>query len=212
MAVPWFRRAGRKKDDDVTNTNNTWVIVGLGNPGLKYVGNRHNVGHMVVDELAGRVGARFRRHRANASVAEQHLTPGGFPIIVVKPHSFMNHSGGSVASVLKFYSQSSEQMIVIHDDLDLTFGSLKVKNGGGHGGHNGLRDIISALGTGDFIRIRVGIGRPPGHQSAADYVLHDFSSEERELLPHIVTDAADAVEVVVVEGLVVAQQRFHSPQ
>ncbi|KQQ94432.1 peptidyl-tRNA hydrolase [Leifsonia sp. Leaf325] len=190
---------------------NTWLVAGLGNPGPGYSGNRHNVGQMVLDELAGRISTSFKTHKANALVAEGRLRPGGPKLILAKPGTFMNLSGKPVAALLKFYSLDASRLIVIHDELDVPFDTVKLKQGGGHGGHNGLRDIIAAIGTPDFTRVRVGVGRPPGRQDAADFVLHDFSSTEKKVLPNLLTDAADAAEHIVTDGLASAQMRFHSP-
>ena len=189
----------------------TWLVVGLGNPGAQYARNRHNVGQMVLDELATRIGGSFRRHnRANAVVAEGFLRPGGPKLILGKPNSFMNLSGGPTAQLLDFYSLAPERLIVVHDELDIPFDTLRLKNGGGHGGHNGIRDIAAAIGTPDFTRVRVGIGRPPGRQAAADFVLRDFGKDERAVLPNLLADAADAVELVASSGLAAAQLRFHT--
>ncbi len=187
------------------------MVVGLGNPGSDYASNRHNVGQMVLAELADRSGAVFRSHKANAAVAEARSGIEGPKLILAKPHSFMNLSGGPVSGLLRYFKVQPSRLIVVHDELDIPFDSVKIKHGGGHGGHNGLRDIISALGTGDFVRVRVGIGRPPGRQPAADYVLRDFTAAERSTLPNLLADAADAAEAVAREGLTAAQQRFHSP-
>jgi PTH1 family peptidyl-tRNA hydrolase len=165
---------------------------------------------MVLAELADRVHATFRSHKANSTVAEGRSGLEGPRLILGKPNSFMNLSGGPVAALLKFYSLEPSRLIIVHDELDIPFDKLKLKFGGGHGGHNGLRDIISAIGTGDFTRVRVGIGRPPGRQPAADFVLRDFSSTERQVIPNLLTDAADAVEQITREGLVAAQLRFHT--
>ena len=192
------------------SNDSAWLVVGLGNPGPGYAGNRHNVGQMVLDELAGRVGERFTTHKAAARVAEGRLAPGGEKLILAKPNSYMNLSGGATAALLKFYSLEPDRLIVLHDELDLPFDAVKLKLGGGHGGHNGLRDIIAAIGTGDFVRVRVGIGRPPGRQDAADYVLRDFTGAERAQLPLLIADAADATELVVREGLVAAQLKVHT--
>jgi PTH1 family peptidyl-tRNA hydrolase len=166
---------------------------------------------MVLAELAHRMQANFKNHKANAQVAEGRTAPGGPKLVLTKPNSFMNVSGKPVSALLRFYSIPPSRLIVIHDELDLPFDSLKLKIGGGHGGHNGLRDIIASTGTGDFIRLRVGVGRPPGRQDAAEFVLRDFTAAERAVLPSIIDEAADAVELVVVEGLAAAQQKVHSP-
>lgn len=190
----------------------SWLVVGLGNPGPGYAANRHNVGEMVVAELGRRTSARFKRHKANAMVAEVRAAIGGPKLILAGTNTFMNLSGGPVANLLKFYKLEPAQLIVVHDELDIPFDSLRLKFGGGHGGHNGIRDIVSAVGTGDFMRVRVGIGRPPGRQDAADFVLKDFSSSEKPSLPSLLSDAADAVELIASDGLAAAQQRFHAPQ
>jgi PTH1 family peptidyl-tRNA hydrolase len=185
--------------------------VGLGNPGAGYAGNRHNVGQMVLAELADRRSATFRSHKANAMVAEARTGLEGPRLVLAKPNSFMNVSGGPVANLLRFFTIPPERLIVVHDELDIPFDTVRLKIGGGHGGHNGLRDIISAIGTPEFLRVRVGIGRPPGRQPAADFVLRDFASAERATLPNLLADAADAVEALASEGLAAAQQRFHAP-
>jgi peptidyl-tRNA hydrolase, PTH1 family len=188
-----------------------WLVVGLGNPGPGYASHRHNVGQMALDELASRVGATFKRHKTNAAVAEARLGPGGVRLVLAKPSTFMNTSGGPVAQLVRFYSTPAERLIVLHDELDIPFDTIRLKTGGGHGGHNGLRDIASAIGTPDFVRVRIGIGRPPGRQDPADFVLSPFSKAEREVLPSLLSDAADATEQVITDGLLAAQQRFHAP-
>ena len=186
-----------------------WLIVGLGNPGPKYETTRHNVGQMVVDVLADRMGARFSQHRVGARVAEGRMQPGAPKLILAKSNGFMNTSGGPVSALAKYFGVPAERVLVVHDELDIPFDSIKLKSGGGHGGHNGLRDIAKALGTGDFVRLRVGVGRPPGQQDAADFVLRPFSAAERATLGVILEDAADAADVVVTQGLLAAQQEFH---
>lgn len=189
----------------------TWLVIGLGNPGDRYARNRHNVGQMVVDELADRLGARFARHtRANARVAEGRTVPGGPKLVLGKSNGYMNTSGGPVSQLADYYGVDDDHVIVVHDELDIDFDALKLKQGGGHGGHNGLRDIISALGSPGFVRVRVGIGRPPGRQDAADFVLKDFSGTEREHLAILIQEAADAVELIATEGLLAAQLRVHT--
>ncbi|MGA1837315.1 aminoacyl-tRNA hydrolase [Herbiconiux sp. 11R-BC] len=187
-----------------------WLVVGLGNPGPGYAANRHNVGQMVVAELADRMRASFKTHKANAQVAEGRVVPGGPRFVLAKPNTYMNVSGGPVNGLLKFYDLPPEQLIVVHDELDIPFDTLKLKQGGGHGGHNGLRDIIAATGSSDFLRVRVGIGRPPGRMQAADFVLQNFSSVERQTLPNLVSDAADAVELIAGSGLTAAQLKVHT--
>ncbi|GAB3521545.1 aminoacyl-tRNA hydrolase [Arthrobacter monumenti] len=188
----------------------TWLVVGLGNPGPGYSHNRHNVGHMVVDEIAGRLGGKFKTHKAHAAVLEGRLEIGGPRVVLAKPLTFMNLTGGPTSALAKFYGISPENVIAVHDEIDIPFNTVKLKRGGGEGGHNGLRDISKALGTKDYLRVRVGVGRPPGRMAAADYVLKDFAPSERGDLPLVIQDGADAVEMLVNEGLLTAQQRFHS--
>ncbi|MGO1539577.1 MAG: aminoacyl-tRNA hydrolase [Leucobacter sp.] len=192
-----------------TASPDTWLVVGLGNPGPKYETTRHNVGQMVLDVLADRFSGTFSSHRTNSRVAEVRTMPGGPKLILAKPNSYMNVSGGPVAGLAKYFGVPAERTIVLHDELDLPFDSIKLKQGGGHGGHNGLRDITKALDTPDFLRVRVGIGRPSGQQNPADYVLRPFASSELPELGVLVEDAADATELLATDGLVAAQQRFH---
>jgi len=193
-----------------------WLVVGLGNPGPSYAAHRHNVGAMVVAELASRAGASLRSHKARAVAAEVRIgvPSGGSPgprAVIATPLSYMNESGGPVAALMSFYKIPVESLVVIHDELDIPFADVRLKVGGGEGGHNGLRSITKSVGTRDYLRVRVGIGRPPGRMDPADYVLHDFSGSERSEVPLLVSDAADALELLVAEGLVAAQQRWHSP-
>jgi PTH1 family peptidyl-tRNA hydrolase len=183
------------------------LIVGLGNPGPSYAGNRHNVGFMVLDELARRVGGRFTSHKAGADLLEGRLA--GLRVIMARPRSFMNISGPAVAGTARYFKIPATDVVVVHDDLDLDYGVLKVKRGGGEGGHNGLRSISACLGSKDYLRVRFGIGRPPGRQDPADYVLSDFSSAERKELDFLVDRAADVVEAVVLEGVEWAQNKYH---
>ncbi len=191
---------------------NVWLVAGLGNPGPGYAGNRHNVGQMALDELADQLGARFSRHRTTTMLAEGRLRPGGPKLVLIKPMSYMNTSGGPVSSAAKYFGIPPERTIVLHDDLDLPFETIRLKGDGGHGGQNGVRDIIKALGTPQFLRVRIGIGRPPGRQDPADYVLKDFAGGERARLSIVLGDAADAVQDVVDDGLTAAQQRWHAPR
>jgi PTH1 family peptidyl-tRNA hydrolase len=185
-----------------------WLVVGLGNPGPSYAGNRHNAGFLVADALAGRAGGKFKRHKSGADVVEGRLA--GRRAVLAKPRSYMNESGGPVAGVRRFFSVPVERLVVVHDDLDLDFARLRVKRGGGDGGHNGLRSIRKSLGYGDYHRVRFGVGRPPGRMQAADYVLRDFSAAERRDLGVHVERAADAVETLLVDGLERAQNAFNS--
>ncbi|GGD05333.1 peptidyl-tRNA hydrolase [Nocardioides daphniae] len=191
-----------------------WLVVGLGNPGPEYAGHRHNVGYMVNDVLAERMGSGFRAHKTGrADVVEGRLgTPGnpGPRVVLVRPKSYMNTTGGPVQAVAKFYGVEPDHVIAVHDELDIAFGTLRLKKGGGDNGHNGLRSMRSSLGTGDFYRVRAGIGRPPGRQDVADFVLSNYSTVERKELPIQLVEAADAVESLITEGLEKAQSRFNS--
>ena len=162
---------------------------------------------MVADVLAGRAGARFRRDRSRAQVAEGRLA--GLPVTLAKPMTFMNLSGGPLASVRAFYKLPPDRIVVIHDELDLPFGSIRLKRGGGDNGHNGLRSVTAALGSRDYYRVRLGVGRPTGRMDPADFVLHDFSAAERAELPVLLGRAADAVETLLSQGLAAAQNDFH---
>ncbi|RJQ71654.1 aminoacyl-tRNA hydrolase [Pseudonocardiaceae bacterium YIM PH 21723] len=183
------------------------LIVGLGNPGPQYVGNRHNIGFLVLDELADRAGGRFKAHKSGAEIVEGRLA--GTRVVLAKPRSFMNVSGGPVAGAARFYKVEPASVIVIHDELDLDFGTIRLKQGGGEGGHNGLRSISKSLSTRDYLRVRFGIGRPPGRMDPADYVLRDFSTVERKELAFGIGDCADAVELLLVKGLIDAQNQLH---
>jgi PTH1 family peptidyl-tRNA hydrolase len=187
-----------------------WLVVGLGNPGKEYAANRHNVGFLVADLLASRVGAKFgRSKRAHAEVAEGRLGFGGPKLILVKPLTYMNLSGGPVAQLAQFFKVPVENVVAVHDELDVPFGEVRAKRGGGEGGHNGLRSMSKSLATKDYARVRVGISRPPGRQDPADYVLSDFSGAERKELDFLVDRAADVVEAVVLEGVEWAQNKYH---
>ena len=186
------------------------LVVGLGNPGPAYRGNRHNVGFMVLDLLAERVGGRFSKPKSRADVVEGRLGPLPAPRVVqAEPRSYMNESGGPVAGLCGFYKIPMEQLVVVHDELDLPYGSLRLKSGGGDNGHNGLRSITRSLGSREYLRVRFGIGRPPGRMDPADYVLRDFSPAERKDLDFNLDRAADAVEALVREGLESAQNRYN---
>jgi PTH1 family peptidyl-tRNA hydrolase len=187
-----------------------WLIVGLGNPGKEFAGNRHNVGFMVADLLASRVGAKFgRSKRAHAEVAEGRLGYGGPKLILAKPLTFMNLSGAPAVALAQFFKVPVERVIAVHDELDVPFGQVRVKRGGGEGGHNGLRSMSKSLASKEYARVRFGISRPPGRQDPADYVLSDFSSAERKELEFLVDRAADVVEAVVLEGVEWAQNKYH---
>ncbi|HEY1822730.1 MAG TPA: aminoacyl-tRNA hydrolase [Trebonia sp.] len=185
-----------------------WIIVGLGNPGPEYAGTRHNAGQMVLALLAERIGARFKAHRTRNDIAEGRLA--GQPVTLARPHSYMNLSGGPVSALLAFYKVSPERLLVLHDELDVAFGSVRLKLGGGDNGHNGLRSISQSVGTRDYYRARFGIGRPPGRMDAAAFVLKDFSAPERKELPFALDRCADAAEALMAKGLVEAQNEYHT--
>jgi PTH1 family peptidyl-tRNA hydrolase len=190
--------------------SDVWLVVGLGNPGPSYAGHRHNVGYLVTDELADRMGSPLRAHKSGrAEVVEGRLELGGPRVVLARARSYMNESGGPVKALATFYKVDPAHVVAVHDELDLPFGGLRTKLGGGDNGHNGLRSLRSSLGTGDFHRVRVGIGRPPGRQDVADFVLSSWSAAERKELPFLVGDAADAVECLVGEGLEQTQQRHN---
>ncbi len=183
------------------------LIVGLGNPGADYAGNRHNAGAMVVDELARRVGGSFRSHKAGAGIVEARLA--GRRTVLARPRSFMNVSGPAVAAAVRFFKVPLADIVVVHDDLDLDYGVLRLKRGGGEGGHNGLRSVSASLGSRDYLRVRFGIGRPPGRMDPADFVLRDFSVEQRRDLGLRVDRCADAVEQLLTQGLAATQNQLH---
>lgn len=185
------------------------LVVGLGNPGPRYAGNRHNIGFMVADELADRMSAKFKGHKGGADVADGRL--GGSRVVLAKPRGYMNTSGGPVAGTARFFKVAASNLVVIHDELDIEFGSVRLKQGGGDGGHNGLRSITKSLDTKDYYRVRCGIGRPPGRMDPADFVLKDFSVVQRKELPFVLDRAADAVQALLAGGLVAAQNSFHTP-
>lgn len=190
-------------------TSAATLIVGLGNPGPTYAGTRHNVGQMVADVVAGRMGEKFRSHKAGADVSEGRISIGGPRLIVAKLHSYMNISGKPTAALLRFFGLDIDSLIVVHDELDIPFGTLRVKRGGGEGGHNGLKSITAAIGSKEYLRVRFGIGRPPGRMDPADYVLRDFPSAERAELGVCLEEAADAALMLVTDGLVATQNAVH---
>ena len=187
--------------------DDVWLVVGLGNPGPSYAGNRHNAGFLVLDELGGRVGARFKAHKGRADVIEGRVA--GLRTILAKPKCYMNESGGPVASLRDFFKVPAERIVVIHDELDIPWATLRLKRAGGDNGHNGLKSLTKSLGSNDYLRVRFGIGRPPGRQDPADFVLKDFSAAERKELPFHIDRAADAVEALLTGPLETAQNTFH---
>ena len=186
-----------------------WLIMGLGNPGPGYAATRHNAGFMVADLLAERIGARFKAHRGGVDVVEGRIA--GVRVILGKPKAYMNLSGGPTASLRDFFKIPTEQIVVVHDELDVDYGALRLKRGGGDNGHNGLRSITKSIGTPQYLRVRFGIGRPPGRQDPADFVLKAFSSVEAKELPFHVDRAADAAEALLTGTLEQAQNTFHVP-
>ncbi|WP_019200617.1 aminoacyl-tRNA hydrolase [Tsukamurella sp. 1534] len=185
------------------------IVVGLGNPGEKYAGTRHNIGFDVADELASRARTSFSRHKkSGAEVAGARLA--GRQVYLAKPQSFMNVSGQPTAALARFYSVEPTDVIAIHDELDIDFGLVRLKRGGGEGGHNGLRSLTQHLGTKEYLRVRAGIGRPPGRQDPADYVLKAFSAAERKEVPLLIANAADAVELLISGDLESAQNTVHA--
>ncbi len=187
-----------------------FLVVGLGNPGPSYAGNRHNVGAMVLDELAARAGVKLspgKGKRARTLIGEGRLA--GRRVVLARPTSYMNESGGPVRGLLDYHSIPPTDLVVLHDELDIPFASVRLKRGGGEGGHNGLRSITRSTGTKDYLRVRVGIGRPPGRQDPADFVLKDFSATERKELGLLVAEAADATEELLAQGLEAAQNVVH---
>jgi PTH1 family peptidyl-tRNA hydrolase len=187
--------------------NMPWLVFGLGNPGTEYAGNRHNAGAMVIDLLAQRAGAKLKAHRARAEIAETRID--GVRAVIARPRSYMNESGGPAAGLLSFFRIGLERTVVVHDEIDLPFGRIQVRFDGGDAGHNGLRSIRRSLGTGDFFRVRLGVGRPSGRLEAAGHVLRDFSSRERTEVPLLLERGADAVATLLREGLVAAQNAYH---
>jgi PTH1 family peptidyl-tRNA hydrolase len=199
--------------DVTTDANAPWLIVGLGNPGPEYANNRHNVGFMVADLLAERIGGRFKRAgKAQAQVVEGRIGapgPASRRVVLVKPMSYMNLSGGPVNALRDFYKVPVANIVAVHDELDIDYGTLRLKLGGGDNGHNGLKSMTKAMGA-DYHRVRFGIGRPPGRMQVADFVLKDFSSTERKELDFLVDRATDSVECLVTEGLERAQSAYNS--
>jgi PTH1 family peptidyl-tRNA hydrolase len=197
----------------MSDTNAPWLIVGLGNPGPGYAANRHNVGFMVADLLAERIGGSFKRvQKTQAQVLEGRIGapgPSNRRVILAKPMSYMNLSGGPVTALRDFYKVPTANIVAVHDELDIDFGMLRLKLGGGDNGHNGLKSMTKAMGP-DYHRVRFGIGRPPGRMQVADFVLKDFSSAERKELDYFVDRAADAVECLVIDGLERAQGTYNS--
>ena len=188
--------------------DDVWLVVGVGNPGPSYAGNRHNAGFLVLDLLGERAGSRFKAHKGRADVVEGRLA--GQRAVLAKPKTYMNLSGGPTAALRDFFKVPVERIVVVHDELDIPYGAVRLKRGGGDNGHNGLRSITSALGSKEYLRVRFGVGRPPGRQDPADYVLKDFAAVERKDLGFHVDRAADAVEALLTGPLEAAQNVFHA--
>jgi len=189
--------------------NGAWLVVGLGNPGPTYASTRHNIGAMVIDELVSQNSEKLTRHkRALAQVCETRIS--GAQVVLAKPLSYMNESGGPVKALAKFYKVALEQIIVLHDELDIPLATLRVKLGGGDNGHNGLKSIRSAMGSGDWLRIRLGIGRPPGQQDPADFVLHNFASAESAEVAILKSQGCEAVSTLITKGLIETQNLYNS--
>lgn len=211
-----WRRSGQDTTDDGIDLDmsgesvegSPWLVVGLGNPGARYAGNRHNLGYLVADRLAGEVGGRFSAHRARALVLEGRLGRGGNGpgprVVLAKPQTFMNEAGGPVAALVRFYRVPLDRLLVVHDELDLPFGTLRLKRDGGEGGHNGLKSVSRSLGSRDYCRLRLGIGRPPGRMDPADYVLRDVPASDRAEQALMIEDAVDAVQRLTVAGFAAA--------
>ena len=186
----------------------TWLIAGLGNPGEDYADTRHNVGAMVVEDLAARAGSRLRSQGSvPVDLAEFH--EGDERVLLVRSQRYMNESGPSIVGVARKHDVPAERIVCVHDELDLVLGALQVRIGGGSAGHNGVKSLTSALGTPDFLRVRCGIGRPPGRQDPADFVLEPFRTAERDVAMELVDDAADAVLTLVRDGIARAQDRYN---
>ncbi|MBA3523982.1 MAG: aminoacyl-tRNA hydrolase [Geodermatophilaceae bacterium] len=184
------------------------LVAGLGNPGPDYAGNRHNVGFAVVELLAARDGGRFASHKSRAEICPARVE--GIRAVLAKPRTFMNASGDAVAGLARYYRIDASSVVVVHDELDLPFGTIRLKLGGGDNGHNGLRSVTASLSTRDYLRVRVGIGRPPGRQDPADFVLRSFSTVERRELPLVLEQAADATALLLNHGLEAARNRVHA--
>ncbi|HZA11854.1 aminoacyl-tRNA hydrolase [Mycobacterium sp.] len=185
------------------------LVVGLGNPGPRYATTRHNIGYVVADLLAERIGSGFKVHKKSGTdVATGRLA--GHPVVLGKPRSYMNESGRQVASLAKFYSVPPAELIVIHDELDIDFGKIRLKQGGGEAGHNGVRSVSTALASKDYLRVRIGIGRPPGRKDPAAFVLENFTAAERPEVPVVCEQAADATELLIKLGLEAAQNQVHA--
>lgn len=200
-------RFARSRADHEASGEAPWLVIGLGNPGPQYAANRHNIGYLAADALAGRVGGTFKTHKVRADVVESRLAD--VRCVIAKPRVFMNESGGPVAGLVKFFKTPLDRIVVVHDELDLEPGTMRIKLGGGDNGHNGLKSLRGSLRSGEFYRVRLGVGRPPGRQDPADFVLRDFPSSAREEVGVQVERAADAVELLIAQGLAAAQNTYN---
>ena len=199
--MTFFRRSSSEEDG-------RWIVFGLGNPGDRYAKTRHNVGVLVADHLLARTGSRFKSHKSGALVAEASL--GGERVVLARSTGYMNESGRPLGQLLRFYKTPPEQVIVVHDELDIPFGEVRVKVGGGTAGHNGLKSVGNHLSSKEFVRVRIGISRPSGRLDAADYVLQNFSGSERSQLDDIIERGADAVERIIEVGTERAMNEFNT--
>ena len=195
-----------------SSTSARWLIIGLGNPGTEYERTRHNIGATVIKAMADAAGVRFSSHKSRSDVAEYKLGKGGSvpSLVLATLRCYMNESGGPTKSLADFYKVSGDHIIIAHDELDIPFQSIRLKFGGGDNGHNGLKSITSALGSSDYFRVRLGIGRPPGAQDPADFVLKPFNAAERSELPDFCSRSISAIEALITQGLESAQQNFNS--
>ena len=199
--MPLFRRSSSEE-------GGRWLVVGLGNPGDRYARTRHNVGAMVVHELLARTSSKLKSHKSGMLIAEVNLA--GSPLVLARSTGYMNETGRPLGQLARFYKTPTEQLVVVHDELDIPFGDVRVKIGGGTAGHNGLKSVGNHLSTKEFPRVRVGVSRPTGRLEAADYVLQEFSGAERKELPEIIERAADAVERLITEGAERAMNEFNT--
>ena len=190
----------------------TWLVAGLGNPGDQYAATRHNVGQMVIDQLVKRHSIKLASHKSRTHIAAYKLGVGidAHQIILAKSHSYMNETGGPIKALANFYSVQPENIIALHDELDIGFAAIRTKLGGGDNGHNGLKSMTSAFDTPDYYRVRLGIGRPMGQQDPADFVLKQFSKEEKKDLEEFIERGADVVEFLIEQGLELTQGKFNS--
>ena len=187
-------------------TKESWIVIGLGNPGAQYERTRHNIGAMVINQLAIQNNAKFSNHKSRADIAQFKLS--GISVVAATLRCYMNESGGPTKGLTDYFKVKSDRLIVVHDELDIPFEAIRLKQGGGDNGHNGLKSITSVLGS-DYFRIRMGIGRPVGQQDPADFVLKPFNATERKGIPDFLTKGANAVEELISSGLNLAQSKFN---